>query len=63
MGADFFPVLVALLNWGEQWLGPAVVRMRHHGCGALVHTDVRCEAGHPLEIADVDLVADGRRRG
>jgi DNA-binding HxlR family transcriptional regulator len=57
MGADFFPVLAALSQWGDRWRGPVPVGMRHHGCGAVVHAELRCEHGHPLSVGDVDLVA------
>jgi DNA-binding HxlR family transcriptional regulator len=58
MGADFFPVLAALMQWGERWRGPVTVTMRHHGCGAPVRTELNCGKGHPLAIGDIDLVAD-----
>lgn len=57
MGADFFPVLVALMRWGDRWLGASRVRMRHHDCGAEVRAELRCEKDHPVTIAQVDLVA------
>jgi DNA-binding HxlR family transcriptional regulator len=57
MGADLFPALVALNQWGDRWLTPAGVEMQHHDCGARVHAELRCEAGHPLTIGAVDLVA------
>ncbi len=28
MGEDFFPVLAALMQWGDRWLGPAGSRSR-----------------------------------
>ena len=36
MGRDFFPVLAAMLAWGDKWLddgGGAPVALRHHGGG------------------------------
>jgi hypothetical protein len=60
-GRDFFPVLVALWQWGQRWLGPAAVDMRHHDCGAEVVAEVRCAAGHEVSIADIDLVPERRR--
>src|SRR5580704_3398477 len=48
-GADLFPVLVALLQWGDRWLapdGPPVV-LRHDGCEEPVRAELRCAAGHP----------------
>jgi DNA-binding HxlR family transcriptional regulator len=61
MGADLFPALVALSEWGDQWLKPAGVEMQHHDCGARVRVELRCEAGHPLNIGEVDLVARTRK--
>jgi DNA-binding HxlR family transcriptional regulator len=58
-GADFFPVIVSLMQWGNRWLsdtgGPA--KLLHRGCGAVVSTELRCEHGHKVELADLDLAA------
>ncbi len=59
MGADFLPVLAAMMQWGERWLGPARVRMQHRGCGGEVRAEVRCASGHELTPADIELVPDG----
>ncbi|HWT94724.1 MAG TPA: helix-turn-helix domain-containing protein [Solirubrobacteraceae bacterium] len=48
MGADLFPALAALMQWGERWLGPSGVRLEHHGCGAPLTVELRCEAGHTV---------------
>jgi DNA-binding HxlR family transcriptional regulator len=56
-GAELFPALVALMQWGDRWLGPSGVELRHHDCGQPVHAELRCAAGHSPEVADVDLVA------
>jgi DNA-binding HxlR family transcriptional regulator len=58
-GADLFPVIVSLMNWGNRWLSdtrehPEVL---HRGCGAVVHTELRCEHDHKVELADLDLAA------
>src|SRR5580692_11554707 len=50
MGADLFPALVALSEWGDRWLTPAGVEMQHHECGARVRAELRCDAGHPLTL-------------
>jgi DNA-binding HxlR family transcriptional regulator len=55
MGADLFPALAALFQWGDRWLRPAGVELRHHDCGAVVHAELRCADGHPLTVSDVDL--------
>jgi DNA-binding HxlR family transcriptional regulator len=56
-GADLFPVIVGLMQWGNRWLsdtgGPA--ELLHRGCGAVVHAELRCEHGHKVELAEVDL--------
>ena len=60
-GADLFPVIVSLMQWGNRWLsdtgGPA--KLLHRGCGATVRTELRCEHGHHVELADLDLAATG----
>jgi DNA-binding HxlR family transcriptional regulator len=60
-GADLFPVLVALMQWGDRWLddrgGP--VELRHRGCGEPVGVSVRCAAGHEVDTGEIDLA---RRR-
>jgi len=56
MGADFFPVLVSLMQWGDKWLSPAGVEMIHHGCGQPVHAELSCDAGHLVHVGDLDLV-------
>jgi DNA-binding HxlR family transcriptional regulator len=56
-GADLFPVIASLMQWGNRWLsdtgGPA--ELVHRGCGAVVHAELRCEHGHAVELADLDL--------
>jgi DNA-binding HxlR family transcriptional regulator len=62
-GADLFPVLVALMQWGDRWLddrgGP--IELRHHDCGEPVALSLRCDAGHEVEPGEID-VARRRRR-
>lgn len=62
-GADLFPALAALMQWGDRWLdesgGP--MELRHHGCGEHVRVELRCEAGHRISTGEVDVAA--RRRG
>lgn len=58
-GLDLYPVLVAVREWGDRYLvdpdGPPVVA-RHRDCGELVHTVLRCEAGHEVEPRGVQTV-------
>jgi DNA-binding HxlR family transcriptional regulator len=53
-GLDLYPVLVALMAWGDRHAlgsaGPQVM-LRHRDCGAPVRLQLACEAGHILESA------------
>lgn len=54
-GMDLYPVLVALLRWGDRYLdqptgGPSL-DLAHVGCGAPVDLALRCRAGHDLGSA------------
>jgi len=60
-GADFFPVLVALMAWGDRWEGAAPVELAHHGCGAPLSAQVTCAHGHDVPVGEADLVARDRR--
>ncbi|MBM7808201.1 DNA-binding HxlR family transcriptional regulator [Geodermatophilus bullaregiensis] len=59
-GADVFPVLAALMQWGERWLGEqsSGVRLQHHGCGEPVAVELRCAAGHGVTSGELDLAVD-----
>jgi DNA-binding HxlR family transcriptional regulator len=56
-GADLFPALVALMEWGNRWLddrgGP--VEFLHRDCGERVTVELRCAAGHEVSSAELDL--------
>ena len=56
-GHDLLPVLVALMQWGDRWEhdddGP--VRLQHTSCGASVHAELRCEAGHRVGRGELEL--------
>jgi DNA-binding HxlR family transcriptional regulator len=49
MGLDLYPVLVALLEWGDRYLagpdGPSM-ELRHRDCGEPVAAVLQCAAGH-----------------
>jgi DNA-binding HxlR family transcriptional regulator len=64
-GADLFPALAALMQWGDKWLddrgGP--VELRHRECGEPVRVELRCAAGHEVGPGDLDLTTRRRRRG
>lgn len=56
-GRDFFPVLVAMMRWGDRWLageaGPPI-RLQHRPCGHEMEAEVVCShCGEPIELADV----------
>ena len=48
-GRDLFPVVVALMQWGDRWTadesGPAV-QLFHRDCGEPVTAQLTCAAGH-----------------
>lgn len=60
-GLDLFPVLVALANWGERWqqAGAGATSLVHKGCGARLETDVRCAAGHHVDLRESALSERG----
>ena len=53
-GVELFPVIVALLEWGDKYAarpgGPSV-ELTHRDCGAPVHLELGCSAGHTLDSA------------
>jgi DNA-binding HxlR family transcriptional regulator len=57
MGRDFFPVLAAMLSWGDKWLdggGGAPVTLCHHGDGHGIVSRVICEqCGDPVGHEDI----------
>ncbi|MBV9684595.1 MAG: helix-turn-helix transcriptional regulator [Solirubrobacterales bacterium] len=62
-GADLFPVLAALMQWGDRWLddrgGP--VELLHRDCGEAVSVSLRCAAGHDVDSGEIDLARRPRR--
>ena len=50
-GLDLWPVLVALLDWGNRYLvdadGPPMHAV-HRDCGGEVHAVLHCDAGHEI---------------
>ena len=55
-GLDVYPVLVALMAWGDRYLadeaGPAA-EFVHRGCGEPVHLEMRCAADHLVPPREV----------
>jgi DNA-binding HxlR family transcriptional regulator len=56
-GADLFPALAALMQWGDRWLddqgGP--LELRHRGCDETVSVQLRCTSGHHVSTDDLDV--------
>lgn len=51
-GLALFPVIVSLMDWGDEWLrGTPPVEVRHRECHAAVHVELRCEGGHLVSTA------------
>ena len=53
-GIDLFPVIAALLAWGDKlrgWSGRTAVELTHRDCGAPVHLELTCSDGHVLGSA------------
>jgi DNA-binding HxlR family transcriptional regulator len=63
-GADLFPVLVALMKWGDRWLddrgGP--IELLHRDCGEPVDVSLQCAAGHEVQSGEVDVARRRRTR-
>jgi DNA-binding HxlR family transcriptional regulator len=53
-GLDLYPVLVALMEWGDRYEvgneGPQVL-LRHRDCGEQVRLQLACDAGHVIGSA------------
>lgn len=54
-GSELFPVLVALLEWGDKHRneGLAPVTLSHAGCGAAVRGGLTCANGHHVDASEV----------
>jgi DNA-binding HxlR family transcriptional regulator len=65
-GLDLFPVLVALMQWGDRWSADAAgpqVALSHRDCGQPACVELRCAAGHgPLSAHDVKARPGGSAR-
>jgi DNA-binding HxlR family transcriptional regulator len=63
-GAELFPVLAALMQWGNRWLsksgGP--VELRHRDCGQRVEVQLRCAAEHHVATGELELASRSVRR-
>src|SRR5947209_10294281 len=56
-GADLFPALVGLMQWGDRWLDDRgrPVEPRHRDWGEPVAVELRCAAGHEVTPDELDL--------
>ncbi len=53
-GRDLWPVIIALRNWGQTWLGGETITLTHKGCGAQIDPVMTCpDCGAPLSARDV----------
>src|SRR3954447_3263038 len=52
-GISLYPTLVALMEWGDRYLGDVggAMELHHRDCGAPVHLTLACEDGHALSGA------------
>jgi len=61
-GADLFPALAALMQWGDRWLddrgGP--LEFRHRGCGEKVSVELHCAGGHHVPNEELDVAPRAR---
>jgi DNA-binding HxlR family transcriptional regulator len=64
-GLDLYPVLAALLAWGDRYLGDGdgpPVTLVHRDCEAPVRVRLRCDRGHRLTPRDtVPITGPGAR--
>jgi DNA-binding HxlR family transcriptional regulator len=64
-GADLWPVLVALLKWGDRYAleGERPMILQHRGCGGELDDRRRCEVcGADVTVTEAEAVRTGARR-
>jgi DNA-binding HxlR family transcriptional regulator len=64
-GADLWPVLVALLKWGDRYTieGERPMILRHRGCGGELDDRRRCtECGADVTVTEAVAVRTGAKR-
>jgi len=60
-GAELFPALAALQQWGDHWLNTnSGVELRHRGCGGHVDVQLRCTDDHLVGGDELELATRGR---
>jgi len=65
MGRDLVPALLALMQWGDQYLsGPSgpPLAVRHTGCGADAQVRVTCAEGHDVRLSELSISAARSRQ-
>ena len=59
-GAELFPALAALQQWGDHWLNTnSGVELRHRGCGKPVGVQLRCADDHLVGADELELATQG----
>jgi DNA-binding HxlR family transcriptional regulator len=62
-GRALFPVLIALVRWGDAHTGgEPPIRFTHRDCGGALDVKVLCEHGHEIEAGDTIGTATGDTR-
>lgn len=56
-GADLFPVLAALMRWGDRWTAPdgGPLALTHRDCGEPVAVEPHCPTHGRVTPADIDV--------
>ena len=58
-GLDLYPVMMALVGWGDRWLDGGrgrPIEHRHKQCGHIMHMEAVCsECGEPLDPRAVEV--------
>ena len=60
-GRALFPIIVALMRWGDQLDGPGPIKMTHADCGEPLEATVTCRAGHAVAVEDTNVGLARRR--
>ncbi|MEN8182593.1 MAG: helix-turn-helix domain-containing protein [Myxococcota bacterium] len=58
-GLDLYPVMMALVRWGDRWHDDGrgkPIEHHHRACQQVMHAEIVCsECGEPLDPHDVDV--------
>lgn len=57
-GKDLFPVMIALMNWGDSWAAPSGAPMLlTHECGSVAAPAMVCQCcGDAIHLDDIDVI-------